>query len=198
MSSTKPPASPAEQIVQPRGARKTMLDMARSMGLMLAVIFVLLVVTSARKLIFPSSDNSQAPITATEQLAEWHQLTGRPAVLPVVPGGWHINAATMSGDARPHAHLHVGWVTGQQYFGLDQSLLPASRLTRLVLGPGSAVTGTATVGGEPWTTYRDSHGDTVLERTRSGVTVLVVSTLPAAEVDRVTATLRQAPSSSSS
>jgi len=155
-------------------------------------------VTSARKLIFPSSDGGPAPVTATEQLAEWQDLTGQPALVPTMPGGWHINAAAMSGESPAKAHLHIGWISGDQYFGVDQSRLPASRLARIVLGAGSARTGTATVNGQTWATWSDSHDDTVLLRTGDGQSTLVVSTLPASTATQITATLHQAPSSPSS
>jgi len=183
--------------VRPKRGRQTALDMARSLGLMFVVILVLLLVTPARKLIFPGGNGSAAPpVGDSEQLAEWHQLTGRLALLPAVPASWRINAATMSGTRPDRAHLHVGWVTPeQQYVGVDQGFLSRKKFVSAALGAGSRPAAPTTIAGRAWDTRIDRHGDPAYLLTTGRFTVAVTGTLPPAALQRIAAGLKPAASS---
>lgn len=154
--------------------------MVRSLGLMLIVIFAILWFTSSRRLIQPSVEPVRSGVTDTQQLLEWHGLTGRPALLPTVPSGWRINAATMTGRRPALAELHVGWVSPDQgYLGVDQGLLPVKRVVATAVGAGSRQVGTARIAGSPWQTWRDRRGETFFVETVQSATVVVAGSLPA-------------------
>jgi hypothetical protein len=168
------------------------LDMVRSMGLMLIVIFALLFATSARKLIEPTGSDVQPAVSDGQQLLEWRNLTGSPAVLPAVPSGWQINAALMRGTSKSAAELHVGWVSPQQgYVGVDQGLLPAKKVVAFAVGSGAAPSGSAPIDGATWSTWHDSRGETFYVRTEGAKTVVVDGSLPATQLQGFVASLRR-------
>lgn len=183
------------QVVRPKRGRETAMDLVRSLGLMFIVILVLLLVTPARTLIFPGGGGSQSPpISDAQQLTEWHDLTGRAALLPPVPASWRINAATMSGTRPTKARLHIGWVTsGQQYVGVDQGFVAPRRLLVGAIGAGSHRAAPTTIAGLPWTTRIDTHGDPAYLRTTGRFSVVVTGTIPPASLQRLAADLRPAP-----
>ncbi len=184
-------ASPAAQVVRPKRGRQTGLDMVRSLGLMLIVVFVVLFATPARELIWPSSAPPAARVDDSQQLTEWQDLTGQAALLPTVPDGWRMNAATMTGTARDKAELHLGWVSPQSgYLGVDQGFLPTRKVVSAAVGTGSVATGSAVIGGATWTTYRDAHGETFYVRTANGLTVVVAGSLPTEQLQSFATLLR--------
>lgn len=178
-------------MVRPKRGRQTALDMVRSLGLMFVVILVLLLVTPARTLIFPSSGGGEdQAVSDSEQLAEWHQLTGRAALLPPVPVSWRINAATMTGTSVRQARLHVGWATPQNgYVGVDQGFVHARKLIKGALGGGSHPAAPTTIGGRQWSTRVDVHGDPAYLLTTGRFSVIVTGTIGPAALQRLAAEL---------
>lgn len=184
----------SEPVVRSRRGRSTALDMVRSLGLMFVVILVLLLITPARTLIFPGGDgNSAAAVSDGEQLSEWQHLTGRAALLPPVPAGWRINAATMSGTSPDRAHLHIGWVTpAQQYVGVDEGFGRPRKVLAAAIGPGSRAAPVTVIAGRHWTTRIDVHGDAAYLLSTGRFSVVVTGTLTPAGLQRLAASLAPA------
>lgn len=182
------------QVLRSKRGRQTAMDMVRSLGLMAIVIGALLMITPARKLIFAGNNGSAGtPITDTQQLTEWRQLTGHPAMLPPVPAGWRINAATMSGSTVAKAHLHVGWVTPQQqYVGVDEGYLPARRLLAAAIGGGSRAAGTVGIGGRQWAVRSDRRGDVAYVLRQGKLGVVVAGSVGRTELQHLAGQLRPA------
>jgi len=166
------PAPPAD-VVRPSRPAKTFTDMARSLGLMAVVIAALLLLGPARTLVFPGKA-TMAPVDYSHPVAAFAKVAGS-VLSPVgVPRSWRANAATFD-QAGGHAHLHIGFATpGAHFAGLDETNGPSTALVRRVLGArGATVTGTTSIGGQPWDIRRSQRGEEALTTTVGGLTVVV-------------------------
>lgn len=175
---SQPPAAPGATVVRNKRGRQTALDMVRSIGLILVVIFVLLMVTPARQLIFPSSNSGgdHPRVTDGQQLTEWRDLTGHAALLPAIPAGWRMNAATMTGDSRPKATLHIGWQTAANgYVGVQQGYPGVRRLLAADALVAARPEGSVQIAGQPWSAYRDNEGDLAYARSLPDGRTIVVA-----------------------
>jgi hypothetical protein len=167
-----------------RGSQ-TFGDMARSLGLMLLVIVVLLAIGPARALIFPGADRRPAT-DPTEVTTGFTTATGLTPALPTgLPSGWTPNGASLEHTAALGEHLHVGWVTpASHYLGVDEATGSASALVRSVAGKRAlTVTGSTDAPGEHWDVRVSDRGEQVYTSTFGRITVLVTGDATPDEFD---------------
>lgn len=166
---------PDTDVVRPQRARFAMGDMARSLGLLLAIVAALLFIGPARSLILPGSKDKMQPIDYSGYVRGFNDLSTTPAVVPTgLPTSWRANAGDLS-HTSTSAHLHIGWaVPGTAFAGLDEATGSSDALLRQVTGPASVQSrGTTTIGGESWTVRRSSRGETTYTRDVDGVFVII-------------------------
>jgi hypothetical protein len=165
-----------------RRAGQGLSDMARSLGLVLAVVAVLLLIGPARTLVFPG-DAKAGPVDYTEAARSFARVTAQPVVLPdPAPLGWRCNAAGVT-TAHSGLRLHIGWaLPGSHFVELEQSAVDVATLARVVLGrAGASVQGHVTVGGDEWELRRSQRGEQALTRTFEGLAVVVTGDDPSAQ-----------------
>lgn len=143
-------------------------------GALAAVVYLL--VPRPQSVEQPAVDVRAAVITAAEGMG----TPGNPAslVVPSVPGDWRANAAAWSAVGPEQSPtLHVGYLTStEQYAAVEITQRGGPSWIDTVTREGTP-TGTATVAGRTWQTYRSADG----QRT----SLLLVR--PAAEVRAYTA-----------
>lgn len=167
---------------------ETAADMARSLGLVVLVVVVLLLIGPGRYLVFPSHRDRAVPPDFTSVLSQAGLVVGHPVAAPSpLPADWVPNAARVSGKAGTVA-LHVGFVTpAKEYVALDEAQRPVADWVASVLdGPASAVGASAVDG---WTTWRTKDGKDALVRELRGL-VVVVSGTSRPDVVRLAASVR--------
>lgn len=183
---------PDTDVVRPQRARFAMADMARSLGLLLAVVAALLLIGPARSLILPSSKDKMQPVDYTGYVRGFNELSSVPAVVPAeLPTSWRANAGDLT-HTPTSAHLHVGWaVPGTAFAGLDEGTGSSDSLLRLVTGSASLqARGTTTIAGETWTVRRSSRGETTYTRDASGVFLIVTGNATDTQLRQLAASLR--------
>ena len=162
-------------VARPRRVGQTVSDMARSLGLMAAVIVALLFLGPARALIFPGADRL-APVDYSLEVTKFTTGSGLPAITPsALPASWRANAARLSVSARLGEHLHIGWaVPGSRFAGLDEATGDPTLLLRSVLGaPAGTVVGQQVIDGAPWDVRRSARGEQALTHNFGSVLVVV-------------------------
>jgi Protein of unknown function (DUF4245) len=188
--STTPPSRPPTQIIKPKRGSETLLDMARSLGLVAAIVAVTLLFVPG--LIHPSKSDQFPAVDYSDYISGFHQVTGLAALAPApLPAGWKANAANLTGPARVE-HLHIGFaVPGQSYAGLEESVAPPVSFARTVLGASGAIPiDHITLNGARWAVSNSSGGEYSLRRTVGRLTVIVTGSATATELNSLASSLR--------
>jgi len=165
--------------------------MARSLGLMAAVIVVLLLFVPG--LLHPSKSQRFPGVTYGDDVTGFHQVTGLDAAVPSSGSlsGWKATSATLTGD-RTDERLRIGWATpGQHYAELDDVVGSSTAVVTSVLGAkASTVTGTVTVDGVAWQRRTSQRGETALTHSDGRVTEMVTGSATVQQLQQLAASLR--------
>jgi hypothetical protein len=183
---------PPRQIVKPKRGSETMLDMTRSIGLILVVLAVTLVFVPG--LLHPNNSDKFPAVDYSSYVSGFKTVTGKPALIPLPqPSGWKANAGTLTGPAAIE-HLHVGFVVpGSQYAGLDESVGPMDALVSKVLGTrGLATTGSTPINGATWQARTSARGEIAITRRTGGVNIVITGSATAEQLETLAASLRPA------
>lgn len=174
------------RVARPKTLRDSLLDMGRSLGLLIAVLGLVLLVTPARGLIFPDRNDRMPPVDYSSVVSGFGQVTHTPALAPAgLPSSWRANAADLTGSSSANERLHIGFVTpGSRYAGLDETTGDPAALIADVLGKrGATATGTTTIAGVTWDVRTSDRGERSLTRTTGGRTVVVTGNARWADLD---------------
>lgn len=173
--------------------RDAVLDMVRSLGLIVAVVAVSLIFVPG--LLHPGKSQKLPPVDYTDVVTGFHQVTGRAALAPAaLPAGWRATSESLTHHGRL-AHMHVGFATpDSKYAGLEEANEPAREFIRTVLGPrGLTPTGTTVVRGSRWTTRTSQRGEISLTATSRGVTTVITGSAGLLEQQALAGSLRPQP-----
>lgn len=182
---------PEGDVARPRPARFALGDMARSLGLLLLVVAVLLLIGPARSLVFPGSKDKMPPVDYSGYVHGFDEVASAQAVVPVgLPTSWRANAGTVD-NTSSSAHLHIGWaVPAEAYAGLDEGTGDSNALLRLVTGKRSLQPRSeTTIGGARWMVRQSDRGETVYTRDLGGVFVIVTGSATDAQLRQLAASL---------
>jgi hypothetical protein len=107
-------------VVRPKRAAATVLDMVRSLGLMLVIVAVTLVFVPG--LFHPSKSQKVQPYDYSDDVTGFRQVTGLSALTPHgLASGWYSNSARLT-HRGPTATLYIGWVSPtKKYAALYES-----------------------------------------------------------------------------
>src|SRR5579885_1457053 len=191
MSATAPEAAPT-RVARPKTLRDSVLDMGRSLGLMLLILAFVMLVTPARGLIFPDRNDRMPATDWSDVVAGFGQITHQTTYTPAgLPASWRSNAAYLTGSSAVTERLHIGFVTaGSHYAEVDETAGDSAALIADVLGTrGAATHGTATIGGVAWDLRESDRGEMARTRFVGGLTIVVTGDAPAADLDRLCASL---------
>jgi hypothetical protein len=169
---TEPVGAPSPPPASSRG-RQTVMDMVRSLGLVLLILGVTLIFVP--DLFHPSKAARYPAATYSDVTSGFHEVTGEKALVPVLlPSGWKANAASLTGPAASE-HLHIGWATpGSKYAALEESVAPPAQFIRAVLGPaGTVVEGVSVINQARWDVRTSSRGEYSLSRTDGNRVVVI-------------------------
>src|SRR5579885_3125828 len=135
MSATAPEAAPT-RVARPKTLRDSLLDMGRSLGLMLLILAFVMLVTPARGLIFPDRNDRMPATDWSDVVAGFGQITHQTTYTPAgLPASWRSNAAYLTGSSAVTERLHIGFVTaGSHYAEVDETAVDAAALIADVLG----------------------------------------------------------------
>lgn len=182
MSETTTPVTP-----RPAGSRRSgMLDMAISLGLLLAIIGVVLFVQQrdgkAIKVIDPSATYAGARHVATYQVRTPQGL----------PAGWRPTSVRTERPETGRLTLHVGFVTPKgKYAQLVESDLRRPQLITAQLGDDARPSGSVLVGNDTWQQFpAPREGDRAIVRSQGAVTFVVSGSAGLDELKRLAAALR--------
>ena len=177
----------------PRGRRpQTVLDMVRSLGVVVAVVLVVVLLTMR------SHGNPVRTVDYRDAYDEARIGAPFTLVLPVGLGpSWRATSAyfaTAGDDGYTSGTWHVGFVTPeQQYAGFEQTAGSAAGVLRQVLQEPVDEGRSVTVQGQPWRQWSDGGSDhRALVRRSSGVTVVVDGSAGWPELERLAGALRSA------
>ena len=171
---------------QPARRRGGILDMALSLGLLLAIIGIVLFVQQrddkAIKVIDPASAYAGARNVASYEVRTPQAL----------PARWRPTSARTQRPAAGRVSLRVGFVTPEgEYAQLVESDLPRNQLIAAELGDDALPRGSVTVGSDMWQQFparRD--GDRAIVRTDGAVTFIVSGSASLTELKVLAASLR--------
>lgn len=109
-----------DDVERPKRVSGTVLDMVRSLGLMLVIVAVTLVFVPG--LLHPSKSQRVQSYDYSSYVEGFHQVTGITASVPVgLASGWYANSATLT-HRHGNATLYIGWVTPtKKYAALYES-----------------------------------------------------------------------------
>lgn len=173
--------------------KKSLADMARSLGLM-AVIVAALLFIGARYLIMPGSADR---FPATDYSGVARAFAGDVAAAVLVPSdlpsAWRANAARLTHQSPQVEQLHIGWATpGSRYAGLDETDGdPAALLTSVLGDSGLTVRGTTTIDGVLWQQRVSSRGERALTRQLGPVTAVITGDATDAQLRLLAASLHE-------
>lgn len=187
-----------ERVAQTRRGPKTVGDMVRSLGLVLAAVVVLLLIT------FRPQGRQLQVVDYRAALAQARTGSAFPLVAPVgLPAGWRATSAYFDSPARPGGATgaavagvtswHVGFVTpADRYAAFEQTNGIAVSTLRDVLGDPTDTGGTSRVGGATWQRWTNGPGDRrALVRTDgAGVTVVVDGSADWSVLEQLAGSLR--------
>lgn len=166
-------------------------DMVRSLGLVLAVVAVLLVITI----------RSPGQEVRVVDYAQTLRLAGAGAPFPLLdavglPEGWRATSAYYDPPQRTGlpgvVRWHVGWLTPSgEYAALEQGNGTAADLLEEQLGE-SDPTGASTVGTQTWQRHEGSSGRRALLRSSGGVVTVVHGTAGWPDLELLAASLSAA------
>jgi hypothetical protein len=172
--------------------KKSLADMARSLGLM-AVIVAALLFIGARYLIMPGAADRMPAADYAGVVQGFPREAGVAALAPAgLPPSWRANAARLMAPAPDVTQLHIGWaLPGSRYAGLDETNGAPEDLLRSVLGkPGLAVVGTTDIGGHTWQQRVSALGEHALTRQAGRLVVVVTGNASEAQLRQLAASLR--------
>lgn len=170
----------------PARRRPGLVDMAISLGLLLAIIGVVLFVQQrddkAIKVIDPSGAYAGARNVATYEVRTPQGL----------PSGWRPTSARTERPAAGRLTLRVGFVTpAGEYAQLVESDLPRDQLITAELAEGAAPRGSVMVGSDTWQQFpAPRKGDRVIVRTEGAVTFVISGSAGLDELKILAASLR--------
>jgi hypothetical protein len=185
------PAAPAQQPVGPKSVRQTVLDMFRSLGLMVVIIAITLIFGPNQ--IHPGKSSRVQPANFSSDAVGFRQVSGQPALIPAgLPSGWYANGATFTRSGTSTAHLHIGWVTpDKKYVGLDESNAAAPGFIASILGRrGATSTGSVSIAGSGWDLRTSSTGELALTSTQDAITVVLTGSASADQQQQLAAALQ--------
>ena len=172
--------------------KKSLADMARSLGLM-AVIVAALLFVGARYLIMPGSADRYPAADYSSVVHDFPAAAGAKVLAPVgLPSSWRANAARLTHPLPAVTQLHIGWATpGSRFAGLDEATGDPSALLTAVLGArGLDVRGETTVGGVTWEQRVSDRDEQAYTRQVGRVTVVVTGNATDAQLRALAASLR--------
>jgi hypothetical protein len=176
-------------VAAPKRGSETLLDMARSLGLIGAIIaFTLLFVPG---LIHPGSKDRLQPVDYSSYVSGFHDVTGVTAMTPrPAPDGFRPTSGRLTGPAATE-HLHIGFaVPGTTYAGVEESVGPLPTLVAALLGKrGATVTGHAVIAGVTWQSRLSSRGEVALTRRVAGLNLLVTGSASAEQLELLAGSL---------
>jgi hypothetical protein len=142
------------------------LDMVRSLGLMLVIVAVTLVFVPG--LFRPSHSQRVQPVSYADDAAGFRQVTGIAAVTPAgLPSGWRANSARLTHRGTT-ATLYIGWVSPTNKY----AALYESNATPIPVGSAAP-------------------GDHSLRRTIGKLTIVITGSADAAELSQLATSLRR-------
>jgi hypothetical protein len=183
---------PHPDVARPRRGRESVLDMARSFGLMAVVVGATLLFVPS--LLHPSAKDRFPAFDASGLVAGFHDATGDAALVPrPLPPGFTPTSGTLTGPSATE-RMHVGYAApGQSFAGLDEGVGATSGLVATVLGAtGTAVTGTVPVDGVGWQRRTSLRGEIALVRRFGRIAVVVTGSASEANLVALAASLRPA------
>jgi hypothetical protein len=163
--------------------KKTLGDMARSLGLM-AVVVAALLFLGGRYLIAPGAADRMPPADYSGVVQAFGDDTGTVLTPRGLPSTWRANAARLLHPASGAEQMHVGWVTTDSRFaGLDEASGADALVLSQVLGAaGSAVRGSTTIADTGWQVRRSDRGETAYTRLAGKTLVIVTGNATDAEL----------------
>lgn len=169
--------------------RQTLADMARSLGLVLAVVGVVFLLAQPQR-------GASRRVRTVDFGADVRAVVGSapyPVVAPTgLPTGWRATSSRASIPELPGGPvgLHVGFVTpAGRYAALEESNAPPEGFLVSLLSQGPTE-GTVDIAGQPWERRRDRDGQPALRRTVGGATVVLVGTAGLGELGTLAGSLR--------
>jgi hypothetical protein len=158
--------------------------MSRSLLVVLVCTFAVLLLGAGRVLLFPGRQSGPQPVEYQSEVRLARQVTGSDLPGPrTLPLHWIPTSATVTGrPGAPDQRLVIGFDTpGGNYAAEESAPTRSARavrpLLRAVLGSqGLPVGGVIVIDGQRWLRRTDSHRDSVLTRTASGVTTILLGT----------------------
>lgn len=107
-------------VVRPKRVTGTVLDMVRSLGLLIVIVGVTLLFVPG--LLHPSKSQKVQPYDYRDYVTGFHQVTHQTAYTPRgLPSGWYANSANLTHHGSA-ATLYIGWVTpDNKYAALYES-----------------------------------------------------------------------------
>jgi hypothetical protein len=182
----------AEVRVRPLRPGHALGDMARSLGLLVALAAAVLLLTPARALIWPTSKDLYPAVDVRGPALVFASRAHVAAMLPVLPTSWRPTVTAITARPRGAYWFHTGWsVSGARYAGLDQGTGPAQPLLASVLGSaGLAVRGTEDIAGTIWQTRRSGRGERALTRQLGALTLVITGNATDAQLRQFAASLR--------
>jgi hypothetical protein len=160
-------------LVKPKSAKDTVLDMARSLGLIVVILAVTLIFVPG--LLHPSKSQRIQPVDYSDVVIGFKQVTNTLAEVPAgLPAAWKATSRSLTHEGAV-AHLHVGFVApDNNYAGLEEGTGdPRTFITATLGASGLTQTATLTVNGQTWTVRTSQRGETSLVRASHLLTVVI-------------------------
>lgn len=174
---------------------ESVADMLRSMGVVLAVVAVIVLITMRTK----GQEVRLVDVSQTYSDASTGGATPFPLLLPVgLSDRWRPTSVYYDPPERTGVPgvttWHIGYVTpADQYAGLEQTNGPANAALAAELTQPSP-NGSVTVAGEPWQRWVQADGKRrALVRTQGAVTVVVDGTAGWPELEELAGSLHARP-----
>jgi hypothetical protein len=95
-------------VASPKRVSATVLDMVRSLGLMLVIVAATLIFVPG--LLHPSKSQRVQPVAYDDYVRGFRQVTGLDAATPASLDGWRANSARLTHKGAS-ATLYIGWVS---------------------------------------------------------------------------------------
>jgi hypothetical protein len=123
------------------------------------------------------------PAEYARSSADFDVLVPRP-----LPDGWIATSARYVDE--PEQSWHLGMLThDRRYVGLEQAERPASSMVEEFVDENAVQGGQVRLGGQSWQRWSDRGDDVALVRTGTGVTTLVVGTVPETTLEKFVTSL---------
>lgn len=170
--------------------------MVRSLGLVLAFILLLFLISPSRELLFPTGANRTAVrvVDPAGQVAAARRGADYPVLAPAGLGrSWRATSSRLlpaPGAPGGTVGLHIGYVTpAGRYAELAES--DGTDLLRRELGVSPTALPPVTVNGRPWRQWRTSRSELALTYADRQRTVVVTGSAGLPELRRLVASLRE-------